>query len=357
MKLESARELKQEIMDSLLLPILERAEGRVASSSLISTRAMPLKQALGPFRGLCMGIALKGKGNFKLALRIQSRSVEESDLVNAVRKKANGEIDVRYVGRIVKLGNTVKGVLSRRRTAKRRTSATPWYRDRKRPLLIGGSVGHYNITAGTLGGFVVNRSGTKNPMILSNNHVLADENAGVAGDSILQPGPYDRARKVEDKVGELTRFVPLRRGRINRVDSAVATLNTGIRHDASQIKGVGALRGVAPDGQLDVGDLVMKAGRTTGVTTGRVTAIELDNVVVGYDLGNVRFDNQIEIEGTGSSSFSDGGDSGSLIVNGEAFAEAQLFAGGDQGGSNGKGLTYATPIRAVLDALKVDLIH
>jgi hypothetical protein len=32
-----------------------------------------------------------------------------------------------------------------------------------------------------------------------------------------------------------------------------------------------------------------------------------------------------------------------------------LFAGSDQGGANGQGLTYANPIRLVLDALKVDL--
>jgi hypothetical protein len=36
--------------------------------------------------------------------------------------------------------------------------------------------------------------------------------------------------------------------------------------------------------------------RTTELTRGRATAFELDNVVVGYDLGNFRFDNQIEIE-------------------------------------------------------------
>jgi len=32
-----------------------------------------------------------------------------------------------------------------------------------------------------------------------------------------------------------------------------------------------------------------------------------------------------------------------------------LFAGGDQGGTNGKGPTYANPLRTVLDALKVNL--
>jgi hypothetical protein len=103
------------------------------------------------------------------------------------------------------------------------------------------------------------------------------------------------------------------------------------------------------------GDRVAKLGRTTGVTYGRVTAFELDNVVIRYDIGNLRFDNQIEIEGAGSLPFSDGGDSGSLIVTTDKRGVALLFAGGDQGGANGQGLTYASPLHDVLDALDVDL--
>jgi hypothetical protein len=101
---------------------------------------------------------------------------------------------------------------------------------------------------------------------------------------------------------------------------------------------------------------VAKLGRTTGLTRGRVTAFELDNVVVGYDLGNLRFDDQIEIEGAGTDPFSDGGDSGSLIVDSDLRGVALLFAGGDQGGTNGRGLTYANPLQDVLDHLAVDLL-
>ena len=50
--------------------------------------------------------------------------------------------------------------------------------------------------------------------------------------------------------------------------------------------------------------------------------------------------------------FSDGG---SLIVGRDKRGVALLFAGSDQGGANGQGLTYANPLRAVLDALKADL--
>jgi hypothetical protein len=34
---------------------------------------------------------------------------------------------------------------------------------------------------------------------------------------------------------------------------------------------------------------------------------------------------------------------------------ALLFAGSDQGGANGQGLTYANPIQTVLDSLSLEL--
>ena len=106
---------------------------------------------------------------------------------------------------------------------------------------------------------------------------------------------------------------------------------------------------------FDANATVPKVGRTTGQTKGRITAFDIDNVSLQYDMGILRFDNQFEIEGTGNEAFSDSGDSGSLIVDEQLRAIGLLFAGGDVGGSNGKGLTYANPIETVLDALKMDL--
>jgi hypothetical protein len=106
---------------------------------------------------------------------------------------------------------------------------------------------------------------------------------------------------------------------------------------------------------VDEGTGVAKIGRTTGRTLGRVTAFEIDNVAVRFDIGELRFDNQIEIEGESDGPFSDGGDSGSLIVGADRRALALLFAGSDQGGVNGQGLTYANPIQAVLEALSLEL--
>jgi hypothetical protein len=136
----------------------------------------------------------------------------------------------------------------------------------------------------------------------------------------------------------------------------VAALDAGIKFNARSLAGLGGSLAGVGEPFLDDGTPVAKVGRTTATTRGKVTAFELDNVYVNYDIGNLRFDNQIEIEGDGNDPFSQGGDSGSLIVDADRKAVALLFAGGDVGGSNGKGLTYANPIDAILKALKIELL-
>jgi hypothetical protein len=220
---------------------------------------------------------------------------------------------------------------------------------------VGGSVGHYTITAGTLGCFVRRRAGDRDEVfVLSNNHVLADENRGTHGDAVIQPGRFDGGRRGRDTIGSLAKFERLRPQSVNYIDAALSTISPKLGFQPRRIANLGNLQGPASQPLFD-GDQVAKVGRTTGLRRGRVTAFEVDNVVVEFDIGNLRFDNQIEIEGEGNRSFSDGGDSGSLIVNDALEGAALLFAGGDQGGSNGQGLTYANPLPAVLDTLKVDL--
>ncbi len=79
---------------------------------------------------------------------------------------------------------------------------------RIRPIPCGVSIGHYQITAGTLGVLVTDKvSGDK--LILSNNHVLANSNLGQKGDAILQPGPIDGGQNPGDVVATLERFVTI----------------------------------------------------------------------------------------------------------------------------------------------------
>jgi hypothetical protein len=333
MNLDSVRSLKL----SLAARVLPDMETPISARSAMSRSAMPVARAASePASSLALGVAPapSGKG-YRLAVRVQKRAFQESREVELITKQAKGEVDVRYVGRINK------------------RAATPWYRLRQRPLLIGCSIGHFAVTAGTLGCFVKPRTGG-GLFILSNNHVLANENRGKPGDDIVQQGTLDGGEVPGDVVATLGDFIRLKKRGANLVDCALAKLSSGIKSDTTKLRGLGKVAGLG-DAFLDEGTDVAKIGRTTGLKRGRVTAFEMDNIVVSFDIGNIRFDNQVEIEGAEDDPFSDGGDSGSLIVGRDKRGVALLFAGSDQGGANGQGLTYANPLRTVLDALKVDL--
>lgn len=86
--------------------------------------------------------------------------------------------------------------------------AMPPQRQRLRPVPGGASIGHYKVTAGTLGVLVRDRT-TGERLILSNNHVLANSNEALQGDPILQPGATDGGFNPADIVARLERFIPL----------------------------------------------------------------------------------------------------------------------------------------------------
>jgi len=330
MNIDNARELKSSLLGNVTASLATASAVRS-----LGVRAQEFQPGKDAMRTVAIGITTKGKEH-KLAIRLQRRSLEDHPVLDRIRERAKGEVDIKYVGRIQKLETPT--TLQRRR----------------RPLVVGCSIGHFKITAGTLGCFVRDRANGE-VLILSNNHVLANENNAAAGDRIIQPGRVDGGKVTTDVIGQLRRFIRLKKTTANFVDCALSSIKAGINSNQKKLGSFGNIAGLGPAVVVDGTD-VRKVGRTTGETKGRVTAFELDNVVVGYDMGNLRFDDQIEIEGAGSKSFSDGGDSGSLIFDTQRGAVALLFAGGDEGGTNGMGLTYGNPIRAVLDALKVDLV-
>jgi hypothetical protein len=328
MQLDSVRSLKQDIVSTVLPKLVER----LPTAHSYGLPAAPIPKVEENPRALALGISPEGNG-FKLAVRIQHRGLLQSNQLHQIERRAKGETDVRYIGRVHIRAASLRA--------------------RQRPLIIGCSVGHQKITAGTLGAFV--RPKAAGPLaMLSNNHVLANENRAKPGDATLQPGTYDGGKVSADEVAKLTRFVRLRRTGANTVDAAFATLDDGIDADVTKLRGIGKLKGVRSGTVVDEIE-VAKVGRTTGATHGRVTAFEVDDVVVDYDLGSLRFNNQLEIE-SDDAPFSSGGDSGSLIVDSDRFAVGLLFAGSDQGGVHGHGTTYANPIQAVLDALDVRLV-
>jgi hypothetical protein len=328
MDLTSARSLKGEIrlrLSSLLV------QPQVVSKLGVAARRM---EGITIPRSIAVGISAVN-GDFKIAVRLQHPQGSLNELLDEVNRLAGAETEIRYVGSVAKLQTPQQGVV--------------------RPLRIGCSIGQYQITAGTLGAFVKSRSGVGGPMILSNNHVLADENRAKIGDPILQPGAYDHGTIPADVVGHLVNFEPLNTSRPNLVDCAVADLVPGIGIVSNTIDGIGPLHGVA-SANVQPDDQVAKTGRTTGTTRAKVTAVELDSVVVNYDIGTIQFDGQIEVDGMDATGFSQGGDSGSLVVNSNGEAIGLLFAGSETGGTNNFGLTYINPIQPVLDALNCDLL-
>ena len=208
-----------------------------------------------------------------------------------------------------------------------------------RPAPNGVSIGHPDITAGTLGCLVTDGSMT---YILSNNHVMANENNTANNAAIYQPGPFDGGTAA-DQIATLSDFEPIvfSTSANNVIDAAIAEVDPADVTGETEPGGYGAP--LSTTANASIGMRVQKYGRTTEETSGRVQGINA-TVNVGYDSGTARFVDQIVIGGGG---FSSGGDSGSCIV-GQRGADARkpvglLFAGG--GGS-----TIANPIEDVLSA-------
>ena len=221
------------------------------------------------------------------------------------------------------------------------------------PVPTGVSVGHPDITAGTIAARVTN--GTK-VFILSNNHVLANVNQGTPGDPILQPGAYDGGT-LYDAIANLTEFKQITFcdsffGFIiscpttNTIDAAIAESDPGKLGFATPGGQYGSVPGYgAPSSTIHpaygdpstssddnlallLGAAVQKYGRTTGLTTGSINTINA-TVDVCYDadcMDIARFTDQLIVT---PGDFSAGGDSGSLVVDNLRQPVGLLFAGSD----------------------------
>ena len=244
--------------------------------------------------------------------------------------------------------------------------------DRFRPAPGGVSIGHVAITAGTLGCWVT-KNGQK--VILSNNHVLANSNNAEIGDAILQPGPHDGGSFPQDHIANLTQFIPISfqgepsecqfanavisvfnlgcriigsntryeaikiQAEDNLVDAAIATpLNAADVKD--EIINIGQVQGTV---QGELGMAVKKSGRTTGFTTGEIQQVDV-TANVQYGAGQIAvFTDQLL-----AGAMSQGGDSGSAVLDDRNRLTGLLFAGSDT-------TTIINRIENVFSALGVSL--
>ena len=248
-----------------------------------------------------------------------------------------------------------------------------------RPAPGGVSIGHVDITAGTLG-CLVQKNGVE--YILSNNHVLANSNEADIGDHIVQPGPTDGGSYPEDRIAELSEFIKINfeggnggstcsiaNGTAAILNALAAVLGSKTRLKShipteiqtednlvdcaiakplekdfvvNEILHIGKITGVA-EGAL--GMSVKKSGRTTGFTTGTITQID---VTVSVSYGSNKTATFVDQLMTGN--MSAGGDSGSAVIDTDNKIVGLLFAGSSSS-------TIINRIQNVFNALNVGLIE
>jgi hypothetical protein len=210
---------------------------------------------------------------------------------------------------------------------------------RYRPASLGVSVGHVTGQTGSLG-FLARRG--EELMIVSNNHVLARENAAERGDLIIQPGRFDGGRD-DDRIAALADFINLDfGGGLNPVDAASGIVASD---DVTQDLFNGGPLVPIPAG-VSGGVLVRKCGRTTGLTHGIVSDLEA-TIRVRYPGGHVLLSEQILVEGLRKEPFSAPGDSGSLVVAEPDNRPVAMVCGGSPK------FTVANRIGLVLEGLGV----
>ena len=244
--------------------------------------------------------------------------------------------------------------------------------DRFRPAPGGVSVGHVGTTAGTLGCWVKKNG---QPVMLSNNHVLANSNAAEIGDAILQPGPFDDGNFPQDHIANLTQFVPIsfqgEPSECQFANAVISVFNLGCRmissntrYEVVKIQAEDNLVDAAIAAPLNMADVkddifnigpvegtitgelgmaIKKSGRTTGFTTGEIQQVDV-TANVQYGAGQVAvFTDQLL-----AGAMSQGGDSGSAVLDDNNRLTGLLFAGSDT-------TTIINRIENVFSALGVSL--
>jgi hypothetical protein len=199
--------------------------------------------------------------------------------------------------------------------------------------------------SGTLGAVLQDVKGAK--YALSANHVLSVNGRIKGAKPVHSPSPEDDLHPPDGARDTVIAraepiAVPLKRsgsGAGNRVDCAIVQLLDNVDVDPTFPGGVSVTGIAAPERGMSV----MKYGKRTGWTSGRIIDVQAD-ILMDYSFGNFRFVDQILIEGANDVPFAADGDSGSVILNEKRQAVGLLF------GPVGL-LTAACPMPAVIQEL------
>jgi hypothetical protein len=196
--------------------------------------------------------------------------------------------------------------------------------------------GGFRVAGGTLGVFAVATAAnahlaTGAPVMVTNHHVASRIGEAIGVGSVCDCGS---SYCCEDAV-----VVDARRDA--SVDVAIARLSGGTRF-SHEILGIGAIRGSAPPATTMN---VVKYGRTTKLTFGRITAT---NRTLVFD--DLTMTNQVRVAPRApSTDFSEPGDSGSVYVEEATGRVVALHHSGPVNGPEANG----SPIPAVLTAMNI----
>jgi hypothetical protein len=213
----------------------------------------------------------------------------------------------------------------------------------RNPVQPGHSIGHVDVSAGTLGAIVMR---VNQLFLLSNSHVLANNGLAKKGDAIIYPGDADGGLDPGDIVARLASVKKFKPGNgfVNRVDCAIAKPTAARLADLiSEVKGLGIPKGTIKPKR---GMKIVKVGRTSGKTRGEIRDVNFRFILdYGGEVGEVGFIDQVLC-----TRYTEPGDSGSLVIDEASGRAVGLHFAGADGGS------VFNPIDEVLKALGVKLV-
>ena len=340
MNIDSAKELKFELFSKLYAGHIHNGDVGLRSEALSVREDFSEQMAVGYSR--------KARtGDYCVELRLMRPNGRGAQIAEEVQAKAPNEIRVATVESL----SVPSPERLRQSTARNKGSAV--LGNSSRPLHLGLSIGHVDGGTGSIGAFVyANRACNRFPnggiAVLSCCHVLALQPNGkfITNIAIYQPGRQDKEGSLlgGDVIAEMQdHYTTFSRVGSNYVDAAYAMIEPGKvqdllpdapNHVPAHLGGPcsGPLKSKPmPYDELQFRHKIAKVGRTTGFTTGNVSGFGVDDITINVNgVGNVRFDNLLEIEWeTPNKPFAADGDSGSLVFDLESRRPIGMhFAGG-----------------------------
>lgn len=211
-----------------------------------------------------------------------------------------------------------------------------------RPVALGSSISHFNGGTGSMG-CIVTVPGAEDWFLLSACHVLAPKPNATAGDEILEPAASAGGTS---PIALLTDFESLQAdGAANAYDAAIArVINKADIHP--QLPRIGAVTTEVMEPVLY--QSVRKYGAATLHTVGVVTDVSADTSF-RFDGENYFFQDVVQVTGCGGD-FSEGGDSGALVVDALSNRPVALLIGG--AGTR----SFASPLGRILNRFSASIV-